>query len=81
MWTIISGILIQIIKSTFGLVEKKEVDQWKSRALALEALVKENKQVADLESSIRITQEKLASSPSHSSDDDLLGGVEWNSGK
>lgn len=81
MWTIISGILIQIIKSTFGLVEKKEVDQWKSRALALEALVKENKVVADLETAIVEKQVAIAAEAPKGTPDDLLGAGDWNKGK
>lgn len=81
MWTIISGIVIQLIKSTFGLVEKKEVDQWKSRALALEAIVKENKAVADLESAIKEKQATIAAQPPKGTDNDLLGASDWNAGR
>ncbi len=78
MWSIISSIAVPIVKGLFGLVEKDQVEEWKSRALVAEKRLEEERNSYEREEKVNDAQDAVKDP--ESTEDDVTGANAWNSG-
>ena len=79
MWSIISSIAVPIVKGLFGLVEKDQVEEWKSRALVAEKRLEEERNSYEREEKVKDAQDAVKDPKG--TKDDVTGATAWNSGK